>query len=408
MPHPVSRSVRASRARSLGGLAEPLAQVEGLFVPIRSLGAQPQGQRPIAGDVRPPIALAQQPWLGGCAELIEICDGFAQVRCEHAADLLGSVAGARLRPPRDLLVLGGTRRFRQGLVRAVADQPVPEHELRLAREARRIVREHQLLDAESSERVADARLVSTRECRDRAGPEHPADDRRVLQDLFLVEGQRVETRRDQTLDRTRYLDVADRAGELPPGARHRTKQAVVDQLANDLLDVERVALASVGDHPRELGLDVDRQEVGEHRRALIRRQRVEVDRRRVALAAAPGRPDVEQLGPRERHDQDRALREVREMIDEIEQPGVGPMDVLEREDQREASRHPFQEPTPRVEQIVAREGHGVAGADERQHLRRDRIVAEQLGDRLLDLLDGDLVGVVLQDLALRLDRVGER
>src|SRR3972149_5066144 len=49
-----------------------------------------------------------------------------------------------------------------------------------------------------------------------------------------------------------------------------------------------------------------------------------------------------------------------------------------------------------------------ARADERADLRGDALVAEQLPHRSVGLLGSDLGGVVLEDLALRLDRLGER
>ena len=76
-------------------------------------------------------------------------------------------------------------------------------------------------------------------------------------------------------------------------------------------------------------------------------------------------------------------------------------------DQRVAGRHALEEPPPRLEQVLAAHAARVAGADERADLRRHLVVAEQLPHRGVRLLRGDLGRVVLEDLALRLDRVGE-
>ena len=58
------------------------------------------------------------------------------------------------------------------------------------------------------------------------------------------------------------------------------------------------------------------------------RERLEEDRRRVHLAAAPARTDVEQLGPGHAQEEDRP-RPVREVLDEIEEGRFAPVDVVE-------------------------------------------------------------------------------
>ena len=69
--------------------------------------------------------------------------------------------------------------------------------------------------------------------------------------------------------------------------------------------------------------------------ALLRRERLELDRGRADAAAAPAGPHVEQLGPREADDQQRrVLDPLGEVLDQLEQRLLGPVDVLEDEDER--------------------------------------------------------------------------
>ena len=98
---------------------------------------------------------------------------------------------------------------------------------------------------------------------------------------------------------------------------------------------------------------------------------------------------------------------VGEVVDEVQQPVVGPVEVLEREHERVA-RRPSARGTaatrrtaPRGEPLLER------AADECSDVRRDLEVAEQLVDGAVHLLRDDLGRVVLEDLALRLHRLRE-
>ncbi len=69
--------------------------------------------------------------------------------------------------------------------------------------------------------------------------------------------------------------------------------------------------------------------------ALFRRERLELDRGRAQSPSTPARADVEQLRPREADDQQRCVLDaLREVLDQLEQRILGPVDVFEHEDQR--------------------------------------------------------------------------
>ena len=66
-----------------------------------------------------------------------------------------------------------------------------------------------------------------------------------------------------------------------------------------------------------------------------RRERLERDRGGAQAAAAPAGPHVEQLGPGEADDQERRVADaLGEVLDQLEQRLLGPVDVLEDEDER--------------------------------------------------------------------------
>src|SRR5207247_10333120 len=69
--------------------------------------------------------------------------------------------------------------------------------------------------------------------------------------------------------------------------------------------------------------------------ALVLRERLEQDRARVELASGPAGPLVEQLGPRKAEQEHRRVAaQVDDVLDQVEQRRLGPVDVLEDGDER--------------------------------------------------------------------------
>ena len=100
-------------------------------------------------------------------------------------------------------------------------------------------------------------------------------------------------------------------------------------------------------------------------RGVLVRERRERDRLRVALAAAPAGPPLEQLGARGADDEQRHAGDaVDELVDEVEQPVVGPVQVLEHEHGRATLGQRLEEAAPRRDRL-ARAGRrrAVAGAE---------------------------------------------
>ena len=64
-------------------------------------------------------------------------------------------------------------------------------------------------------------------------------------------------------------------------------------------------------------------------------ERLEQERRRVQLAAAPAGSDVEQLGARDAEEEDRRVaREVGDVLDEVDEDRLGPLQVVDDDDLR--------------------------------------------------------------------------
>ena len=169
--------------------------------------------------------------------------------------------------------------------------------------------------------------------------EDASHDRGALGHRPLVGGQPVQAGRQQGRDRRRHGDRL----EIPrgrPAAVARHQRAVVDQGAEELLDVQGVALGRF----RDPGPHRGRERAAGHERVdqLQRRplgQRLEQDRRGVELAAAPGRAVVEELGTRRADEQDRRVAgEVGDRLEQVEQGRLGPVDVVDEDDERPLSR----------------------------------------------------------------------
>ena len=150
---------------------------------------------------------------------------------------------------------------------------------------------------------------------------------------LLVGRQPVEPRGEDGLDGRWDLDLLDRPRQLP-GAIGQSQDAPVDEHPDELLGEERVAIGEADDALAQRGRQAAGEQAIDQRRVSSALERLEDDRRRVGDAAAPRRAPVEELVAREAEDGDRALAPAREVLDEVEQALVGPMDVLQDEDQR--------------------------------------------------------------------------
>ena len=111
------------------------------------------------------------------------------------------------------------------------------------------------------------------------------------------------------------------------------------------------------------------------------------------FASAPARTTIEELGSGRADAQQRdVFGPVDQMVDEVEQIRVGPMEVLEHEHRRAPVRQLLEEAAPGVEALLARVvglRRGRLDADERTQLRLDRaglpVVSEQPRDLIVQL-----------------------
>ena len=281
----------------------------------------------------------------------------------------------------------------------VADERMREGELALAFERRASLATDEALALEGVQRGGRGVGVASEPAR----PEHLPDDGCILQEALLGVRKPVEASGNDALKGLRE-------GEL-------IRRALLDVQLDELLRVERVAAGSLEQRLLRLGRQHRAsEEVRDELRRLLVGERRERERRRVELAAAPARPPLEKLGPRGRDDQQRNVGDpVDELVEEVEEALVGPVDVLGDEDERTLLRKPFEEASPRGERFVAAIAAELGLVGESEECEEVRLYAhfvagtrERVRDGLMDLLR-DLGGCVLfDDTRLRLHDLAER
>ena len=132
-------------------------------------------------------------------------------------------------------------------------------------------------------------------------------------------GELVEPGGEKRADRGRHLDVAGRRV-----AHHR----------RHLLHEQRVALGRGEDFRTQRRIEIG-AEIVQQRLARLTPQRLHEHRRRVQLPAGPARTAVQQLGPPHAEKQDRrSTAPVRDMLDQVEQGRLGPVQVVPDDDER--------------------------------------------------------------------------
>ena len=202
--------------------------------------------------------------------------------------------------------------------------------------------------------------------------------------VLLIE--RVQPGRDQCRQRVRDGE----RGEVALGyvdAAFSDQLALGHQGANGLDRIQRDAVGPRDDRGNGGGWET-RREAGQQLAHVVSGERLEIHGDEVALAGTPIRPALDQVRSGERYNVDRvAAREVEQVVDEVEQARVGEVHVLEDERNRTLLGNPFEEGSPRPEQLVR--GHPALDAEQGEQRPLDPLtlglVLHPLGDRFLDL-----------------------
>ena len=252
---------------------------------------------------------------------------------------------------------------RQRLVGDPADQVLEEPVLAALGRARVGLDREQLLADQPAEERFQPFGAGAADRRQGGAGEGLAEHGGVLEQPALLRGEPVEAGRDQGVQGLGDLQVLDRAGDVVAVAA-AFQQAPVQQHPHRLDRVQRDALGPLQDLVAETGGQA-RDQPGQQ--LLHERDRQRLQRHRGA-GAAPGGPvgvAVVQLGPGEHdHEQGVAPGPVEQVVDEVEQGRVGPLEVLEHQHGRGPLAEALEEPPPGREQLVALGGGQLLEAEE--------------------------------------------
>ena len=283
--------------------------------------------------------------------------------------MLGRVAHLPLDPVGETRMQLGARALQEPAIGRVADQHVVEAQGRLAEEPAGVGLD-ELAAAERFEPRIEIADLAGQKVRDGRARELPPDHRGPLEHGALLRTEPLDTGRQQGLDGGRHLEGGDLDPGDPPVALP-LERAVVHEHAHQLADEERVALAR-GQHPSG---DRRRQLVGaDHVRGQPRgRAGVETGERHDFVHEAAGcgqrRARVAQLGARrDEHEQRHLGAPLHEVLGQVEQQRLRPLQVVDREHHR----------------LRRRERGEQAADDEEGLLRRRRRPGEERGDASRD------------------------
>ena len=165
---------------------------------------------------------------------------------EELDEFAPALTGGLLDPPGHAFVSVRSFPSRKCRVGDVAREDVLEDELALAADRRPEARRHELASLQPVEHLVEVAGVSVEKRRHGTRPEHAPHDCRALERPLLIRFEQVDASREHALDRVRNPQLVDVAGRAPTVADARD-ESLVDQLAKDLLEEERVALGPVED-----------------------------------------------------------------------------------------------------------------------------------------------------------------
>ena len=257
--------------------------------------------------------------------------------------LMNVVGGLLLEPVRVALVELCAELLRRGLVRRVADEYVGEAEAVVAGEVGAIGTNELLAHEREQARADLGPLGAGQKLCDCTSVKASAFDRGPLDHRAVGRLEPVDSGREERPERRRH----ERLG---------VRSAVFGLHGEKLLDEERVAVGRLQDfgagRTRECAVVEERVHECVHLRLDERLQREE---RRIVPERRPGWSRLQQLGPPTAEQQDRPLAaEAGHVLDEIEEPGLGPMEVLEDDDQRPVAGQRLEQRADRPVGLVRR------------------------------------------------------
>ena len=331
--------------RQLEAGVQPLPRAIDREQPPRLLGGVEEELHRARPDLLASIGLDVSPGHG------PLCRGVV-VR-QQLDDLEPPLAGGLLDPARRLQVRHGAVALRDALVGHVPDERVLEDVLRLPghrRPSRASTRSRDSSPRSSSSTRAGA---ASRERPTGSGQKTRPTTAAACSARFSS-GPRRSTRAASTAWTVSGISTAVRPGSARQPSGVARDPPLVDEMAEDLLDEERVAAGALDDARVQVRRQIlDREQQADQAAGVLRLERIEEDRAEAAAAAAPAGPAVGQVGASRAEEQHAALDARAEIVEHVEEGRIGPVDVLDDRDQRALRREGREERAPRLHQLDA-------------------------------------------------------
>ena len=324
---------------------------------------------------------------------------------EHLGKLGSLIAPRLLQMPRDREMAALAIPPRQRPIRRATQQALQEMKLAALRRQPIVVESDDLLGDQILQDFCDFLLAAGPERRDPRRGERAAVHRRVLQDRPLRCGQTVQASRRERVQRLRHLQLFDVARHDIAVALRR-EQPAIEQHPHGLNRIQRHPLRASED----LGDELARQPGHQPREQLTHRaviQRPQCNRGR------PTRTGAQQLGASEREDEKRKLgRPLKQVVDEVQQTAVGPLQILKRQHHRLFLGQPLKEQPPTTEKISAIGRGSLLEAEQVREARLDQppltLIAHMLRDSGAQLRSGCRGILFFQDPGASADHLRQR
>ena len=269
------------------------------------------------------------------------------------------------------------------VVRDALDERLQEAVLAPLRRARVGLDREQLLAHERVEDRLELDLGDSGDRRQTLLRERLAEHGCVLEHVALLRFEPVQPRSDQGVQRLGHLERLDRTADAESVAL-TLQQAAVEQHPDGLDGVQRDAVRPLADRRPDL-VGEPRDEPAQQRLHRLVAERLERERGRATDPRPERRVPLAQLGPRERQHVDRvAPRPVEQVLDEVEERRVGPVQVLEQQHHRPGLRHALEEEAPGRVEIFAVGGDSVGEAEDVLEARLDPLALVRVGHVPLD------------------------
>ena len=279
------------------------------------------------------------------AELASVAIRLLEVVTDDLLHLREAIAHLAFEPVREALVKLRAQPLDEAGVCSVADEDMTKPECRLVDEAS-LGGERELSLHERAQALGDCSDVRLQERSHRAPVERLSFHRRALDGVALRGRQAVEPRRQQ-----------------PAQARGNGHgRTVLPKQRRQLVHEERVSPRAGDELAIRLGAELAQETF-----RVIRVQWLETH------DAGPVRPSLEQIGSRGGEEEDGDV-ELGEADEEVEQGRLGPVQVLDREDQRALCRQRADEPAQSPGDVLG--SHRAAQPDERRDSRGRLLVDE--------------------------------